>query len=91
MKCQEYASFLGVMGSIYLCLDDTDLGKESIGEGVEVSTWSEDIQFFPKVLATSTPTCELSAKDNAPGDKLWHKKVNTEGWLEIGNCTNISA
>lgn len=85
-KCK----FFVVMGSIYLCLYDTDLGKESTGEGVGISTWTEAFQFFPKVLATSTPTCEFSAKDNVPEDKHWHK-FNTGGWLEVGNCVNISA
>lgn len=75
-KCQEKCKFWEVMGSIYLCPDDTDLGKESTGEGVEISPWSEALQFFPKVLATSTPPCEFSAKDNAPGDSHWHKQVN---------------
>lgn len=56
-----------------------DLGKESTDEDAENPTWSEVLLFFPKLVATATPTCEFRGEDNTSGGKYWHKKLTLEG------------
>jgi len=90
MKCQEKASFLGSREAfIFACT--TLVGGKSLQEKMQRSLHDHR---HPSTLQR----CWLhphplvnSAKDNAPGDKHGHKKVNTGVRLEVGNCIDISA